>query len=147
MTDLRQLWVLVFMNQWEVTAVSSDRCLHFIALVIWSGFLYGVLGWPKSPFIFFHKIRCIFLFTSNCIDLDILSMSAVSRYRLLVVRGRVLPNIFECMRQPQSIFRIKMAAQKFINSDVVFKCMLIWQRSQYSLTELFWIKLKTTKHY
>ena len=39
-----------------------------------------LLGWPKSPFSFFCKIKDIFfIFTNNFIDLDILSMSAISR--------------------------------------------------------------------
>ena len=39
-----------------------------------------ILGWPKSLFTFFHKIKdTYFIFTNNFIDLDILSMSAVSR--------------------------------------------------------------------
>ena len=47
-----------------------------------------------------------------------------------------------------SIFNIKMATQKFTNFDkFFFKCMLLWQLSQYNLTKLFWMKLKTTKHY
>ena len=46
-----------------------------------------------------------------------------------------------------SIFNINMAAQKFTNFDKFFKCTLIWQLSQYNLTKLFQMKLKTTKHY
>ena len=39
-----------------------------------------VLGWPKSLFSFFCKIKdTFFIFTSNFIDLDILSMSAICR--------------------------------------------------------------------
>ena len=35
---------------------------------------------------------------------------------------------------------------KFTNFDVFFfKCTRIWQLSQYNLTKLFWMKLKTTK--
>ena len=40
--------------------------------------LLKVLGWPKSPFSVFPKIKDTF-FASNFIDLDILSMSALSR--------------------------------------------------------------------
>ena len=41
--------------------------------------LSNVLGWPKGPFRFFHKIKdTFFIFTNNFIDLDILSMSAIS---------------------------------------------------------------------
>ena len=48
-----------------------------------------VLGWPKPPFSFFHKIKdTSFIFTSNFIDLDILSMSAISCYWVLVGRGQ-----------------------------------------------------------
>ena len=43
---------------------------------------------PKSPFSFFHKIRHIFNFTSNFIDLDIWSTSVISHYWILVGRGR-----------------------------------------------------------
>ena len=40
---------------------------------------FKILGWPKSLFSFFHKIKyTFFIFTNNCIDLDILSMSALS---------------------------------------------------------------------
>ena len=46
-----------------------------------------------------------------------------------------------------SIFNIKMATQKFTNFDVFLKCVLIWQLSQYNLTKLFQMKLKTTKHH
>ena len=41
-----------------------------------------------------------------------------------------------------------MAAQKFTNFDkLCFKCMLIWQLSQYNLAKSSRIKSKTTKHY
>ena len=41
--------------------------------------LSSVLGWPKSPFSFFHKIKdTLFIFTNNFIDLDILSVLAIS---------------------------------------------------------------------
>ena len=41
-----------------------------------------------------------------------------------------------------------MAAQKFTNfGKFLKKFMLIWQRSQYNLTKLFWMKLKTIKGY
>ena len=46
------------------------------------------------------------------------------------------------------IFSIKMTIQKFTSFDKFFlKCMLIWQLSQYKLTKLFWMKLKTSKRY
>ena len=40
----------------------------------------NLLGWPKSPFrFFFYKIKdTFFVFTNNFIDLDSLSMSAIS---------------------------------------------------------------------
>ena len=39
----------------------------------------SVLGWPKSPYGFFRKIKdTFFIFTDNCIDLAILSMPALS---------------------------------------------------------------------
>ena len=48
-----------------------------------------LLGWPKSPFSFFSKIKeTFFIFTNNFVDLDILSMSAISCYWLLVPRGQ-----------------------------------------------------------
>ena len=38
-----------------------------------------LLGWPKSLYSFFHKAKStFFIFTNNFIDLDILSMSALS---------------------------------------------------------------------
>ena len=37
-----------------------------------------VLGWPKSPFSFFHKIKDTFRIFNNFIDLDILSLLAIS---------------------------------------------------------------------
>ena len=41
-----------------------------------------------------------------------------------------------------------MYAQKFTNFDkFFFNCMLIWQLSEYNLTKLFQMKLKTAKHY
>ena len=56
-----------------------------------SGWLYHshfIGGWPKSPFSFFCEIKDIFfIFTDNFIDLDILSISAISHYWLLVGRG------------------------------------------------------------
>ena len=43
----------------------------------------------KSPFSFFHKIKyTFFIFTKNFIDLDILSVSAISRYWILVGGGQ-----------------------------------------------------------
>ena len=61
-----------------------------------------ILGWPNSLFSFFHKVKdTFFIFTINFIDLDILSMSAMSHYWLPLHRGG-LPNISQCMRQPHS---------------------------------------------
>ena len=38
-----------------------------------------ILGWPKSPLSFFHKVKdTFFIFTNNVIDLGIVSMSANS---------------------------------------------------------------------
>ena len=38
-----------------------------------------LLGWPKSPYGFFNKIKdTFFIFTNNFIDFGILSRSAVS---------------------------------------------------------------------
>ena len=48
-----------------------------------------ILGWPKSLLHFFHKIKdSLLIFTNNFIDLDILSMPAISRYSFLVSRGQ-----------------------------------------------------------
>ena len=48
-----------------------------------------VLGWPKSPFSFSRKIKdTFFIYTNNFIDLDILSMSVLSCYWLLVGRDQ-----------------------------------------------------------
>ena len=46
-----------------------------------------LLGWPKHLLTFFSLKDTFFIFTSNFIDLDILSMSAISCYWLLVGRG------------------------------------------------------------
>ena len=47
------------------------------------------MGWLKSLFRFFCQIKDTFFpFTNNFIDLDILSMSAISSYCLLVGRGQ-----------------------------------------------------------
>ena len=48
-----------------------------------------LLGWLKCPFRFFYKIKdTFFIFINNFIDLDILSMSAISHYWLLVGRSQ-----------------------------------------------------------
>ena len=50
---------------------------------------FFILGWSKCPFWFFCTLReTFFIFTNNFIDLDILSMSAISCYWLLVCRGQ-----------------------------------------------------------
>ena len=77
--------------------VSPLKCLHMASSVVclcanfsslqghrhnWvrPTLLQELGGWPKSRFWFFHKIKdTFFIFTNNFIDLDILSMSAVSR--------------------------------------------------------------------
>ena len=47
--------------------------------LMWRAF-WELLGWPKSPYVFFHKTKdTFFIFTNNFIDLDILSMLAISR--------------------------------------------------------------------
>ena len=58
-------------------------CMYLFSFsntIYWRDCLYTiVLGWPKSPYGFFHKIKnTFFIFTNNFIDLDILSMSAIS---------------------------------------------------------------------
>ena len=48
-----------------------------------------ILGWPKSLFSFFCNIKdTFFIFPNNFNDLDILSMSAISRYWPLAGRGQ-----------------------------------------------------------
>ena len=50
---------------------------------------FFILGWSKCPFWFFCTLKeTFFIFTNNFIDLDILSMSAISCYWLLVCRGQ-----------------------------------------------------------
>ena len=49
-------------------------------------FFSQILGWPKSQFSFFCKIKgTFFIYTNNFIDLDILSMLAISCYWLLIL--------------------------------------------------------------
>ena len=51
--------------------------------------VHKLLGWLKSLLLFFYKIKDIFfIFINNFIDLDILSMLAISHYRFLVGRGQ-----------------------------------------------------------
>ena len=171
-----------------------------------------ILGWPKSLFSFFHKMKDTFFispitlliwvfwvcqlsptwYNADCSQL----MSSFDHYQPQMVYptyrgtsfGKKCPawnltnhfwhiqsvrtlspytaQIFLCVcvsvvftfleiikhNMPKccvflSIFTIKMATQKLTNLDVFFKCMLIWQLSQYNLTKLFHMKLKTTKHY
>ena len=60
--------------------------------------------------LFFCKIKDTFFIFTNNFDLDILSMSAISHYWLLVGRGLgVLLNIFQCIRQPSSKDLAKMS--------------------------------------
>ena len=55
----------------------------------WSSAQTNLLACPKSPYVFFCKIKdTFFIFTNNFIDFDILSMSAISRYWLPVGRGQ-----------------------------------------------------------
>ena len=61
---------------------------HPYAYSMWASGRWYWVG-QNSPFSFFHKIKdTFFIFTNNFIDLDILSMLAVSRYWLLVGRGQ-----------------------------------------------------------
>ena len=46
-----------------------------------------------------------------------------------------------------SIFSLKTATQNSLILILFFNARLIWQLSQYNLTKLFQMKLKTTKHY
>ena len=44
-----------------------------------------LLGWPKSPFSTLHKVnKLLFIFTSNFIDLYILSMLAISHMLIIL---------------------------------------------------------------
>ena len=54
------------------------------------GLVFPVIwGWPETPFSFFHKIKgTLFIFTNNLIELDMLSMSTISSYWLVVGRGQ-----------------------------------------------------------
>ena len=47
-----------------------------------------------------------------------------------------------------SLFNIKMSTQKFTNFDFFLnRCTVRWQLSQYNLTKLCWMKLKTPECY
>ena len=59
-----------------------------IVQIIRNGQILNLLGWPKGPFIFFHKIKDTFSFSPITIDLDILSMLAIFHYGLLVGGGQ-----------------------------------------------------------
>ena len=62
-----------------------------------------MLGWPKSSSCVSLKIKeTFFMFTNNFIDLDMLSMLALSLYRLPVGRGRGVLNTFQCVTPPCS---------------------------------------------
>ena len=80
-----------------------------------------MLGWPKSPFrFFFHKIKnTFFIFANKFIDLDILGMSAIPCYWLLVGRGqRKMLIIFQCIRQPMAknyLAKISIVPRNFAN--------------------------------
>ena len=64
------------------------RKLNFPFSLLCAGFQV-VWGWPKSLLRFLHTTKdSLFIFTSNLIDLDILSMLAVSPYWLLAGRGQ-----------------------------------------------------------
>ena len=46
---------------------------------VWVWYFTHVMDWPKNLFSFLKKIKdTFFIFTNNFIDLDILSMSAIS---------------------------------------------------------------------
>ena len=59
-------------------------------ILFFHSFIPQMLGWPKSLLHFSCKIKEIFffIFTNNFIDLDILSMLAISHYWILVGRGQ-----------------------------------------------------------
>ena len=83
------------MLEWRAESSSESRsrvakfvvvCKVMLGLFQQNGL---ILGWPKNTLSFFHKIKDTFsIFTNNFIDLDILSLSALSRYWLLLGRGQ-----------------------------------------------------------
>ena len=170
-----------------------------------------VLSWPKSPYVFFHKIKdTFFIFTHNYWFGHFQYVSYLPCGIMLIVFNQCLDLIainFNWSTWPWSIIQQKITSSKlgkplltysishstfsihctnlcicfafqlhfylswnkayyakniayFLPSSIlkwlhknspifirVFKCMLIWQLSQYNLTKLFWMKLKTTKDY
>ena len=67
-----------------VTAVT----IFFPKGTVSPGIFFGV--GQKVCYIFFYKIKyMVFIFNNNFIDLDILSMLTISRYWLLVGRGKM----------------------------------------------------------
>ena len=63
--------------------------LTVIMFILLIKYPYFLLGWPSSLFSFFHEMTdTFFIFTNNFIDLDILSISAISPCWLLVGRGQ-----------------------------------------------------------
>ena len=142
------------------------------------------LGWPKSPYDFFHKIKdTFFIFTSiwslstsaglltmdhclrkisstklcqntfntlishstssiHCTSLFCISVVFLWNITFLEIIKHNMPKMLHI---PSSILKwLHKNSSVLINS---FKCTLICQLPQYSLTKLFWMKLKTTNHY
>ena len=87
------------------------------ALAKWYNWL--LLDWPKNLLFLFHKIKdTFFIFTNNCIDLDILSMLSVSCYWLPSgQKPGVLLNIFQFIREPHSKYlaRISIVPRNYAN--------------------------------
>ena len=68
------------------------NCISFKLQIcaLWKTLLreWKIMGWPKSPLNLFCKIKGIFfIFTNNFIDLDILSILAISHCWLLEAKG------------------------------------------------------------
>ena len=63
--------------KFKIMQNESQYCSGIISM--WKNYKGKLLGWPKCPYGFFHEIKdTLLIFTNNFIDLDILSMSAVS---------------------------------------------------------------------
>ena len=77
-TDHWECYILIKMMM-EIKGFDKEECLLIVNEE--STFQNHGLAWPKSPLIFFCKIKdTFFIFTNNFIYLDVLSMSAISHY-------------------------------------------------------------------
>ena len=67
------LFILVTLNDVNMFGLTEVRPFNILHIL-------STLDWLKGPY-FFHKIKdTFFIFTNNFIDLDVLSISAISRY-------------------------------------------------------------------